>query len=81
LIVLAVVYVIFSIGRHALWGDQYGRKWAENVLNILSERWKGLVLLLIPMFYRPVRIFLEKVKKAWGLETEKMESDEENRGQ
>ena len=40
------------------------------ILTTLSENWKGLLLLLIPLFYRTVRTFLEKVKKFAGMETE-----------
>ena len=81
LTVLAVAFVIFYIGWQTVFGDQSQQKSATNILNTLSEKWKGLLLLLIPLFYRALRTFLERVRKAWGLETEKRESDEENKGE
>lgn len=62
LIVLAVAFVVFFAGWKALSGtDEF------PLLRSLSENWKGLFLLLIPLLYRPVRAFLERVEEAWGM--------------
>jgi hypothetical protein len=40
-----------------------------EVLKQGHENWKVGLLLLIPLFYRPVRMFLLLVEEAWGVKT------------
>src|SRR5271167_311634 len=68
LVVIAIACVGFYIG----WGafhtaDQ--TKFMKDMLNPLSENWRALLPLLIPLFYRTVRAFLERVEKFAGMET------------
>lgn len=37
------------------------------ILKALSANWQGLLLLLIPLFYRSIRAFLDRVEEAWGV--------------
>jgi len=62
LIVLAIAFVVFFVGWRALSGVD-----ESPFLKSLSENWKGLLLLLVPLLYRPVRAFLERVEEAWGM--------------
>ena len=47
----------------------------KDTLKTFSENWRAFLLLLIPLFYRTVRTFLERVKKFAGMETELLERE------
>ena len=47
-----------------------------HALRALNENWKVSLLLLIPLFYRTVRTFLERVEKAWGIEAPRTQRPE-----
>lgn len=69
MVVIAVALIAFYSGWLAF--HEPGKSDAlTQTLKALSEYWKGLLLLLIPLFYRTVRTFLEKVRKFAGMETE-----------
>jgi hypothetical protein len=40
----------------------------KSTLTMLNENWKVGLLLLVPLFYRTVRMFLERVRKFLGME-------------
>jgi len=41
----------------------------KSTVAMLNENWKVGLLLLVPLFYRTVRMFLERVRKFLGMET------------
>ncbi len=41
----------------------------NSTFKMLNDYWKVGLLLLVPLFYRTVRMFLEKVRKFLGMET------------
>ncbi len=47
----------------------------KSTFTMLNENWKVGLLLLVPLFYRTIRMFLERVRKFLGMETR--EPDEE----
>jgi len=49
----------------------------EMTLKMLHENWKAGLLVLIPLFYRPIRTFAEKLKKMGSLETREPEEEPE----
>ena len=49
----------------------------EGALKMLNENWKVGLLILIPLFYRTIRMFLERVRKAFGMEVQEPEDVEE----
>jgi hypothetical protein len=63
LVVLAIACVVFYTGWLAFSGAS-----SIWILSVLSENWKALLLLLIPLFYRTIRTFLEEVQKFAGME-------------
>jgi hypothetical protein len=82
LVVLAITYIVSYIGWctfHAANQAQY----MKDTLGPLSDNWKGLLVLLIPLFYRPVRSFLERVERFAGMETgsQKKQSPDSNKGE
>jgi hypothetical protein len=77
LVVLAIAFVAFYVGWFALHGDKQKSDALVQMLKALSDNWKGLLLLLIPLFYRTVRTFLERAKKFLGIEAEP--ADQEKR--
>ena len=62
LIVLAIAFGVCVVGWRAFKGIA-----EEPLLKALSSNWQGLPLLLVPLFYRPIRLFLERVEEAWGM--------------
>jgi len=44
----------------------------------LNTNWKVGLIILVPIFFRPIRTFLEKAKKLWGAEAQ--ESGEQSPG-
>lgn len=72
LVVITIVLMAFYVGWLAFHGttNQADRSAFVTTLTTLSDNWKPLLLLLIPLFYRTVRTFLEKVRKFAGMETD-----------
>lgn len=61
LIVLAIVLVIGYAIVSFLWGDSQVR--VVLLMVAINENWKAALILLIPLFYRPIRIYLEQLDK------------------
>jgi hypothetical protein len=49
-----------------LWGGRQQR--LADSLKMLNENWKVGLLILVPLFFRTIRAFLERVEKAFGME-------------
>ena len=73
LMVLAIAFVISYGGYLLLSSSHRSEKTLQaplaEILKDLSDNWKALLLILIPLFYRPVRTFLERVERFMGMET------------
>jgi hypothetical protein len=62
---LAVGYGLFWLG----WCNQQTRAIRlTGLAKALNENWKVILILLVPLFYRTVRMFLERVQKVAGIE-------------
>jgi hypothetical protein len=42
-----------------------------SAIKVLSENWKSAMLLLVLLFYRTIRMFLEQTEEAWGMKRKK----------
>jgi hypothetical protein len=72
-IVLVFTYLVIYSSCLLIFGD---RKNDQNVrmielLKLMSENWKVALILIILLFYRTVRIFLEQAEEAWGVKRKK----------
>lgn len=73
-VVLSVTGLLFFlIGREVHWiwiacDPATRQKRIEDALKMLHDDWKVGLLILVPLFYRTVRMFLERVRKAFGIE-------------
>ena len=70
-ITLAVYAGLMYTAYWIIWGGRFEDIHARFVITLaeIDERWKvGLVVLLV-LFYRPVRNFLLLLEQAWGLKT------------
>ena len=81
LFVLCVLSGIFYLGFRAIRGTISQEQ--KKLLPILADNWKIAILLLIPLFYQTVRIFLEEVQEFWGMKRKpqkgrEIDQDEEN---
>lgn len=47
----------------------------NSTFKMLNDNWKVGLLLLVPLFYRTVRMFLERVRKFLGMETRDPEQE------
>jgi hypothetical protein len=76
LVVITITFVlILLVGREVHWVwiacDPTARQQRiEAALKMVNDNWKVGLLILIPLFYRTTRMFLERVRKAWWLEAE-----------
>jgi hypothetical protein len=64
-----IVSVVWVLGYYMLHGPEDSPRMLRmaRVLALVDEHWKVGLLLLIPLFYRTVRAFLERVEEAWGV--------------
>jgi hypothetical protein len=75
LIVLGLAFVILRFGyRLIFWPIPPD---ATDWITKIAANWKAVILLLIPLFYRTVRIFLEQVEEAFGMKRPPQKSSEE----
>jgi hypothetical protein len=74
IVVLSVTGLLFFlIGREAHWvwtacDPKERQRRIEAALKMLHDDWKVGLLILVPLFYRTVRMFLERVRRAFGIE-------------
>ena len=71
---VAMVAIVFLLACYIAWwlvfgasGDP-GRDRVIALLKLASDDWKALLLLGIPLFYRAVRAFIERVERFYGVE-------------
>ena len=70
LIVFAVTFLIGYVLFCLLWGQNPARLVA--LIGTINENWKAALILLIPLFYRPVRIFLDNLEEAGSFKRSKV---------
>ena len=69
------VLAIFGVGMYvAYWLVRGGisdphRIRVVDLLRTINDNWKAVLLLGIPLFYRTIRAFMERVRKVGGVET------------
>lgn len=61
LLVLGLAFVVLRFGFRLVFG-RYSPSEGDIAAKV-SENWKAVILLLIPLFYRTVRTFLEQVEE------------------
>jgi hypothetical protein len=71
-VVLSITFVVLLMVTYGLfwlvWCDQQTRAIRlAGIAKVLNDNWKVSLLLLIPLFYRTIRVFLERVEEAWGM--------------
>jgi hypothetical protein len=77
LLVLSLTAALLGfIGYQVVWiWRQCPEERIKSTLTMLNENWKVGLLLLVPLFYRTVRMFLERVRKFLGMETRDPEQE------
>jgi len=78
---ISIALVLFAV-REVLWiwfaSDPAMREARiEALIKTMNDNWKVGLLLLVPLFYRTIRTFLERVRKAFGMEARLPEDIEE----
>jgi hypothetical protein len=71
MVLLIALIVIAATCYQTFWivaGDATERQYRlANSLKMLNENWKVGLILLIPLFYRTIRTFLERVEEFGGM--------------
>src|SRR5713226_4468994 len=73
LVVLGIAIVILYAGYSAVFGPLQSTQQArfKELLQVINDNWKVGVLLLIVLFYRTIRIFLEQAEEAFTVKRKK----------
>src|SRR5437899_2549208 len=69
LVVLAITFLISYFAYWLIFGSEKGEP-QERLIRVLKEindNWKVGLLLLVLLFYRTIRVFLEQAEEAWGV--------------
>jgi len=74
LMALAIAYLVFYVGWHILHPPI--AQSLKDALQILPADWKLLLILMIPLFYRPIKMLLGRVKGLPGVDLEPPEKRE-----
>jgi hypothetical protein len=74
-VITITLVLVLLIGREVHWVwiacDPFSRQQRiETALRMVNDNWKVGILILIPLFYRTTRMFLQRVRKAWWFEAE-----------
>lgn len=67
-LVVAIISTIFAEALWILWADAECRQERfAQVLKTLNENWKVGLVILIPLFFRAIRAFLERLEEIGGM--------------
>jgi ascorbate-specific PTS system EIIC-type component UlaA len=69
LTVLLITATIIYVGYGLVFGSpqNINQTRFKALMVIISDNWKAALLLLVVLFYRTVRVFLEEVQEAFGM--------------
>jgi hypothetical protein len=71
LTILAILTLIWIVKTGSL---QTQQDRLTTILKTLSDNWKAVLILLVPLFYRTIRKFIARIKKGpWGMEADSEE--------
>jgi hypothetical protein len=62
LIVLVITFLIGYVVYCFIRGTN-GRDNLIDLMGVVNENWKAAIILLIPLFYRPIRTFLDRLEQ------------------
>jgi hypothetical protein len=71
---LLIVFAIASLVGYAVFCFLLGTSQEvrfTRLMQVVNENWKAALVLLIPLFYRPIRVFLENLEEAGSLKRRK----------
>ena len=82
LVVLAITVVIFYIGYGLVFGSAQSNQLArfKDLMEEVNDNWKAGLLLLVLLFYRTIRIFLEQAEEAFSIKRKKLMAGEAKEG-
>jgi|SRR6266851_6887153 len=69
LVVIAITVVIFYVGYWLVFGPDLNAHQTrfKELIKEISDNWKAGLLLLVLLFYRTIRIFLEQAEEAFSV--------------
>jgi hypothetical protein len=78
---LVVLGVTFSLAYATYWlvfAQDKGHAYLSTTIKQLNDNWKVGLILLVALFYRTIRIFLEQAEEAWGVKRKRLQGQELN---
>jgi hypothetical protein len=74
-VITITLILVLLVGREVHWvwiacDPATRQQRIETALKMGNDNWKIGLLILVPLFYRTIRMFLERVRKAWWFEAE-----------
>lgn len=75
LVTLLGIFILFAMGGAGLWifsgePQEIAERFAK-FLDVINRNWKVCLVIIIPLTFRPLRIFLENLKRFGLLESER----------
>ena len=69
LTVLGIFLLTAYVAWWMVWGDILDPRYARTLalVHTMSENWRAFLLLGVPLFYRPVRTFMEEAQEWAGM--------------
>ncbi|MBI3582724.1 MAG: hypothetical protein HY096_02085 [Nitrospinae bacterium] len=75
ILVFLMVSIIFYGGCHIMFTSD--KEDIKTALTVINNHWKAFVIILVPLFYRTVRVFLEEVQEFHGMKRRNKKQDTE----
>jgi len=81
-VVLAITIVIFYTGYCLVFGPEQSGHLArfKDLMKEVNDNWKAGLLLLVLLFYRTIRIFLEQAEEAFSIKKKRTMTGEAKEG-
>lgn len=78
LVIVLAIACLVGFGVYCLLSGSAQEARVVQLIKIINENWKAALVLLIPLFYRPIRMFLERLEQGpFGMRTGKPVPTEE----
>lgn len=68
-IILVIAFVLAYAGYWLIFGSEGSGHQARltQLMKLMNDDWKAALILLVLLFYRTIRTFLEQAEEAWGV--------------
>lgn len=75
IVVLAVAFVVAYVVYWAVFSTGHWHDHIVTTVKELSDNWKAGLMLMVVLFYRTVRMFLEQAEEAFGVKRKRLQGE------